>query len=96
MARPYVTSSVITSTTVLKVGSGYIHWVTINNIHATAAAVLTLSDTGTDVWAVTIEALDQGQAGAFHAVLDPPIRCTVGITATIAGSATVQVSVGIS
>ncbi len=90
-----VTSSVITATTVLKVGAGYIHWATVSNIHANESTLLTLSDTGTDVWAATVETSLDRDVLPFHAVFDPPIKCEVGITATIANG-TVQVSVGIS
>ena len=89
-----VTSSVVTSDATLKTGSGYIHWVTITNTHATDASAVELEDTGTDVWAVSVEAVDF-LLNPFHAVFDPPIKCNTGISVDITGG-TVLVSVGIS
>ncbi len=90
----YVTSSVSTADAVLKTGAGFIHWITISNIHATEASAIELEDTGTDVWGITVEALDQN-IGIVHAVFDPPIRCTTGISVDITNG-TIKATVGIS
>jgi len=96
MTRPYTTSSVVTSDATLKTGSGYIHWITIHNNHATEVMAVQLEDTGTDVWSILLEALDVApNASPFHAVFDPPIRCTTGIFVDIQNG-TALVSVGIS
>ena len=94
MTRPYTTSVVSTSDATLKTGSGYIHWITITNTHATAAASVQLEDTGTDVWSVVVEAIDFTLL-PFHAVFDPPIKCDTGIFVDIQNG-TVLVVVGIS
>ena len=89
-----VTSSVVTSDATLKTGAGYIHWITITNTHATDSTAVELEDTGTDKWAVVVEAVDF-LLNPFHAVFDPPIKCEVGIFVDITGG-TVLVSVGTS
>ncbi len=90
-----VKGTVSTADAVLKVGAGYIHWITIQNNHGTIAADIELEDTGTDVWATKVEALDF-LLNPFHAVFDPPIRCEVGISLDITNGTLVLVSVGIS
>ena len=94
MTRPYTTSKVSTADETLKVGSGYIHWITISNTHATEAASVELEDTGTDVWAAVVEAVDF-KVLPFHASFDPPIKCETGIFVDIT-LGTVKVVVGIS
>ena len=96
MTLPYVTSSVVTSDATLKTGSGYIHWITIHNNHATEVMAVQLEDTGTDVWSVLVEALDVAtESPIFHAVFTPPIKCETGIFVDIQNG-TALVTVGIS
>lgn len=77
---------------VVKTGDAYIFWVTANNSHATDTAAIELEDTGTDVWAVVLDAVD-GSTGTVHALFDPPIHCATGISVDITGG-TVLVTVG--
>ena len=85
---------VSTSDATLKSSSGYIHWITISNTHATDATSIELDNGGTDVWAVVVEAVDF-KLLPFHAVFDPPIYCDTSIILDIT-LGTVKVVVGIS
>ena len=85
-------TSVCSSDTTVKTGDAYIFWVTANNSHATNTSAIELEDTGTDVWAVVLDAVD-GSTGTVHALFDPPIHCTTGITVDITGG-TALVTVG--
>jgi len=89
-----VRGTVSTADATLKTGAGYIHWITISNTHATEATTVQLEDTGTDMWSIAVEALDQN-IGVVHALFDPPIKCEVGIFVDIQ-LGTPIVSVGIS
>lgn len=83
---------VSTSDATLKSTSGYIHWITISNSHATDSTAVELDNGGTDVWGVLLEAVDiSGQP--FHAVFDPPIYCDTSIILDITGG-TVKATVG--
>lgn len=94
MARGYgkVQSVISTADATLKATSGYIHWITISNTHATEAASVELDNGGTDVWGVTVEAIDF-KLLPFHAVFDPPITCDTSIIIDITNG-TVQATVG--
>jgi len=93
MARA-IKTSVVSSDTAVKVGQSRIHWVTANNSHATDTSAIELEDTGTDVWAVVLDAVD-GSTGTVHALFDPPIVCATGISVDITGG-TAKVTVGYS
>lgn len=87
-----VQSAISASDATLKPSSGYIHWITISNTHATEAASVELDNGGTDVWGVTVEAVDF-KLLPFHVVFDPPIYCDTSIIIDITNG-TVQVTVG--
>ena len=87
-----VQTVVSTADATLKATSGYIHWITISNTHATAAANVELDNGGTDVWGVQVEAIDQSLL-PFHATFDPPIYCDTSIILDVTGG-TVKVTVG--
>lgn len=89
-----VTTSVCASDTVVYTGVSKIYWVTANNSHATETSAIELEDTGTDKWAVVLDAVD-GSTGTVHALFDPPIKCTTGISVDITGG-TALVTVGYS
>ena len=92
MSLGKVQTVVTTSDTTLKATSGFIHWITISNAHATASTAVELENGGTDVWAVLVEAVDlNGQP--FHAVFDPPIYCDTSVIIDITGG-TVTATVG--
>lgn len=83
---------VTTSDATLKSTSGYIHWITLSNSHATDSTAVELDNGGTDVWGVLLEAVDlSGQP--FHANFDPPIYCDTSIIIDITGG-TVKATVG--
>ncbi len=89
-----IQSVVSTADATLKASSGYIHWITISNTHATEAASIELDNGGTDVWAVVVEAIDF-KLLPFHAVFDPPIYCDTSIILDIT-LGTVKCVVGFS
>ena len=94
MPRGYgkVQSAISAADATLKATSGYIHWITISNTHATDATAVELDNGGTDVWGVTVEtSVDLG--APFHCVFDPPIYCDTSIIIDITGG-TVQATVG--
>ena len=95
MTRPYTTPVVSTADATLKVGSGYIHWITISNTHATESVSVQLEDTGTDKWSVVVETSADRDVLPFHAGFDPPIQCLTGIFVDIQNG-TPLVTVGIS
>ncbi len=88
-----VQTVVTTSDTTLKSTSGFIHWITISNIHATDSTAVELDNGGTDVWGVTVETSVDREVLPFHAVFDPPIYCDTSIILDITGG-TVKVTVG--
>lgn len=93
MARPQeCRTSVVATDTPVKAAPGFIYWVTANNSHATDTTAIELEDTGTDVWAVVLDAVD-GSTGTVHAIFDPPIKCKTGISVDITGG-TASVTVG--
>ena len=96
MARDFklIQPVVSTADATLKSASGYIHWITITNTHATERTSVELDNGGTDVWAIEIEALDFSLL-PFTQNFDPPIYCDTSIILDITGG-TVQVTVGFS
>ena len=96
MARDFklIQPVISTSDATLKSTSGYIHWITISNTHATDAAAVELDNGGTDVWGVTVEAVDFLLL-PFTQNFDPPIYCDTSIILDIT-LGTVQVTVGFS
>lgn len=91
-----VIPTVITSEAAIKGTAGFVHWITISNTHATEAALVELNDStadsGTDRWAVVVEAIDF-KLLPFHAEFDPPIKFKTGIFCDITNGA-VKVVVG--
>jgi len=85
---------VSTADATLKSSSGYIHWITITNTHATERTAVELDNGGTDVWAAEVEALDFNLL-PFKQNFDPPIYCDTSIILDIT-LGTVKCVVGIS
>ena len=92
MSLGKVQTVVSTADATLKSTSGFIHWITISNSHATASTAVELDNGGTDVWGVLLEAIDLS-GFPFHAVFDPPIYCDTSIIIDITGG-TVKATVG--
>ncbi len=86
---------VSTADATLKGSAGYIHWITISNIHATEATAVELDNGGTDVWGVTVETSVDRDVPPFHAVFDPPIFCDTSIILDVT-LGTVKVTVGLT
>ncbi len=85
-------TSISSADATIKGAAGYIHWITISNNHADAAAAVELQDGTTDVWGVQVEAVDKNMP-PVHFAFDPPIYCATSIIIDITGG-TVQATVG--
>ena len=92
--RPVVSAADAT----LKSSAGYVHWISAANSHASETAFIELNDStddlGTDRWAIALGDIAAG-GSVVHAVFDPPIEFTAGITIDIT-TGTVVATVGIT
>lgn len=91
-------SSRVTSDTLVRTGYTKLHWVTVNNSHATATSAIELANSvggaSNDLWTIVLSDVD-GATASLHCAFDPPIEFTTHLYVDITGG-TAVVTVGYS
>lgn len=91
-------SATQTSDTLVRTGHTKLHWVTVNNSHATATSAIELSNSddgaSNDLWTIVLGDVD-GATSSLHCTFDPPIEFSTHLYVDITGG-TAVVTVGYS